>query len=451
LPRRIVPFALAVVVLGVLIWIGVLGFVLNDTDEPTPTLLVQYVTRIVTATMPPTATPMPATNTPQATDTPQATQTDTPQPTNTAESNAESTAESAAESTDVPPTATIAENTEIAQAPTEASQQVTESTPLASAGAASGCTPPEGWIAYTVQPGDTLFGFQLGSDNTVNVETIRTANCLSSNFINIGQVIYLPPGAAENAPKVDDSPAGTPLPPGLTRTANCPCTITVRVGWRLPQIAAAVDAEPVGFTGRDLLTVAAQPVDRWFVAGRPGNALLEGFMYPGTYTLENATTATGFRDMMLDAFEANVGRDVEAAVSARGLTMWQAVNLASIVQRESYTPEEQAMIAQLFYNRMGRDMGLGTYVTLQYAYGVSGAWWGRITREQIRSDTPYNTLRFKGLPPTPISNPSREAIYAVANPTPHDYLYFSAKCSGGGNFYTRTFEEFERGLACEFG
>src|SRR5207244_558200 len=142
------------------------------------------------------------------------------------------------------------------------------------------CQPSDGWVAYTVEPGDTLFGFELGSKGQVNVAAIMAANCLKSKLLAIGQTIYLPPGVAENSPKIEDGPAPA-LPAGPSRAANCPCTIVIRPGWRLEQIAAAIDAVPIGFSGRDFIAATAPgaPVpDLAFLGSRPGGKSLEGFM-----------------------------------------------------------------------------------------------------------------------------------------------------------------------------
>jgi UPF0755 protein len=227
--------------------------------------------------------------------------------------------------------------------------------------------------------------------------------------------------------------------------------VTVRAGWRREQIAAALDNLPVGFSGADFLAVTAAGAsvpDHWFLRSRPPGASLEGFLFPGEYVIAPGTTAAAFRDALLAAFAANSAPEMEAAAAARGLNLWQAVNLASIIQREAYNANEQTMVAGVFHNRLARGNGLGASVTLQYAFGVPGDWWPRATRLNFNSDSPYNTNRFRGLPPTPISNPGTSALRAALYPAAHDYLYFSGKCGGGGNFYARTFEEFRAGLAC---
>lgn len=316
------------------------------------------------------------------------------------------------------------------------------------------CKPPEGWVAYTVEPGDTLFGFELGSKGQVKVAAIMAANCLTSKLLAIGQTVFLPPGVAENSPKVDDGPAETPggaLPAGLSRVARCPCTLVIRPGWRLEQIAAAVDSAPVAFSGRDFLATTAPgaPVpDLEFLRSRPAGKSLEGFMFPGTYTLDNSASALQFRDMALNAFAANVGAQLIPDSAARGLNFWQVIVLASIVQRESFSASEQRLIASVFYNRLAANKGIAATVSLQYALGRRGNWWPRIVGAAINTDSPYNTHLYPGLPPSPIASPGLEAIRATIYPEQTEYQYFAGKCGGGGNFYARTFEEFQQGLKC---
>ncbi len=418
--------------LGIAAWLAVMGIVLVDTlgDQSTPTPTTQSLafrsTAIPTVTLPPTVTPspLPPTSSPAAV-VPSVPPTPTDLPTPTAISTADGSAEAGVSSTEPVPFATAVPNA---------------------------CKPPDGWVAYTVEQGDTLFGFELGSKGQVNVAAIMAANCLKTKLLAIGQTIFLPPGVAENSPKIDDGPVGAPnLPSGPTRAANCPCTLVIRPGWRLEQIAAAIDKTPVGFSGQDFMATVgpgAPAPDLPFLNSRPAGKSLEGFMFPGTYPLENNTSAAQFRDMALNAFAANVGAQIQADAGARGLTFWQVIVLASVVQRESYSASEQKLIASVFYNRLAANKGIAATVTLQYALGGPGNWWPRVVGSMINTDSPYNTNIYPGLPPTPIASPGLDAILAAVYPAQTDYQFFSAKCGGGGNFYTRTFEEFKQGLNC---
>jgi YceG-like family len=342
--------------------------------------------------------------------------------------------------------------------PTAMTAAASPANPPQTPSSANGCSIPAGWVAYTVEDGDTLFGFALGSGGKITVADVMTGNCLTNKLLTIGQSIFLPAGVADQSPKIDNSSPQTSggttsgagsVPAGLSRAAQCPCTLAIRAGWRLEQIAAAVDDAPVGFSGADFMrTVAAgsSAPDQAFLLSRPAGKSLEGFMYPGTYSLDNTTTAVQFRDMMLGAFGGAINAQVQADAATQGLTFWQAVNLASIIQRESGTASEQKLIASVFHNRLAANKGLAATVTLQYGLGQAGNWWPRIT--SFASQSLYNTNTHTGLPPSPIDSPSLSAILAAVYPAQTNYLYFSARCGGGGNFYAATFAEFEQGLKC---
>ncbi len=420
---------------GVVVWLLIGGAVLFSLIEPAPR----------SPTIAPTMQPTRVAIQPGAS----ATQTDsaTPAPSDTPfVQPPTATALPATASATLTPTPTAT------PAPLTISTSITTSTE-APTRLSSGCTPPDGWTTYTVGPGDTLFGFVLGSKNTLTVEQIMGANCLKSKLLSLGQVLYLPPGAAANAPKVDDGPAeGPSLPAGVTRKAACPCTLSIRAGWRREQIAAAVDAVPVGFTGRDFLAVTGPGVavsGFAFLESKPATVSFEGFLFPGSYALENASSAADLRDMMLRAFGAAVPDGVRAEAASRGLSFYAVVALASVVQRESYAPSEQVQIASVFYNRMAAGKALSSTATVQYAVGRAGAWWPKIGAAELKNRSRYNTYIWLGVPPTPISNPNLDALLSTLRPAQTNFQYFAGDCNAGGNFYTATYAEFEEKLkAC---
>ncbi|MFQ3535321.1 MAG: endolytic transglycosylase MltG [Aggregatilineales bacterium] len=316
--------------------------------------------------------------------------------------------------------------------------------------AGAACVPPDGWLPYRVQAGDTLFGFVLGSEGTLDVPAIRQANCLTSDLLQIGQVLYLPPNVGEKAPKLDDPSGGNAE--AITRPSQCPCTITIRAGMRLEQIAEQLDRLPLAFGGRDFLAATAPGAplpDYWFLRSKPPDRSLEGYILSGTYTIAPEMTAAQFRDMLLANFAANVPEAYAGMAAGRGLTFWQALTLASIVQRESWDANDQRMVAGVFYNRLAAGQPLGATVTMMYALGRAGQWWYPSGRIDFRQAHPYNTLRNRGLPPSPICSPSLSVLAATLDPAQHDYYYFNIRCGGGSNFYARTYEEFKAGLQCK--
>ncbi|HVO70316.1 MAG TPA: endolytic transglycosylase MltG [Aggregatilineaceae bacterium] len=317
--------------------------------------------------------------------------------------------------------------------------------------AEAACAPPESWERYVVQPDDTLFAFSLGAGGTVSVDDLIAANCLTSRYLLIGQVIYLPPGAAENAPP--SLPAGPPSVAGVhgPRTPQCPCPITVGQGWRREQIADAINAAQTLFTGADFLDVTGPGTSAAFdfAMARPPGTSLEGFLFPGTYTAQNDTTAEGFRDMLLSAFAANVSPQMRADAAAQGVTFYQAMIIASIVQREVHGPETQKLVASVYYNRYRDGNGLGTTVAVQYALGGPGNWWPRVTGSGLKVDSPYNTYTHAGLPPTPIDSPGLSAIVAAVYPPHTEYRFHTAACDGSGEAFAVTYEEHLKNVNCQ--
>lgn len=453
--RRLIPALAALsIVIGVAAWVVIGGVVVNELAHAVPAD-TPALPRTEIAVIPPLGTPTePPSGFPSATPPspdPQQPPTDSPIP-------SASPLSLIVIAPTLPPTPTLILLTATAYPTTPSTPAPPTLPPNATVIVVTGeptaaptqaeCLPPPGWTAYQVQPGDTLFGFQLGAEGKVDVQTIMAGNCLTSKLLTVGQVIFLPKGAGEAAPKLDDLSGE---PDVQSRPSACPCTITIRPGQRLEQIAANIDKLPAGFTGRDFLTATgptAHVSGYWFLADKPSGKSLEGFMFPGTYTIERDMTAAGFRDMLLNAFGANVGPALAGAAAGRGMTFWQAVNLASIIQRESYDANEQKMVSSVMHNRMAAGKGIASSVTLQYAFGAPGAWWPNVFKLNFNTDSPYNTNRYKGLPPTPISSPGLSAILAAVYPAQTDYQYFNTKCGGGGNFYARTFEEFKQGLIC---
>ncbi|NJL94310.1 MAG: endolytic transglycosylase MltG [Anaerolineae bacterium] len=227
--------------------------------------------------------------------------------------------------------------------------------------------------------------------------------------------------------------------------------MTIRSGLRREQIAEIIDSLPVGFYGRDFLAVTgpgASVPARDFLSGMPPGASLEGYLWPGTYTLTNEMDATAFREMLLDAFGAATG-DLWGSAALQGLSPYETVTLASIIVRESRDPASQPLISSVFHNRLRVGRGLGASVTTQYALGRPGAWWPSPAGYVSTLASPYNTNIYRGLPPTPISSPDRSALQAAANPAESAYQFFSANCRGPGIYFAETYEQHLANVRCE--
>jgi UPF0755 protein len=148
----------------------------------------------------------------------------------------------------------------------------------------------------------------------------------------------------------------------------------------------------------------------------------------------------------VDGFDEALTDSIRKGYANHDLSLAQAVTLASIVQREAILPEEQPMIASVFYNRLAAGMKLDSDPTVQYALGYNTkqrTWWTNpLSTDDLKINSPYNTYQVPNLPPGPISNPSLSALQAVAYPAQSPYYYFRAACDGSGRHeFARTYEE----------
>lgn len=212
-------------------------------------------------------------------------------------------------------------------------------------------------------------------------------------------------------------------------------------GWRLTEIATAVNKAFPSIT-KEAFTAAAVVGDRknTVLVGMDATAPLEGFLFPDTYFMRPDTTAPQIVDVLLDTFERKVGATLRSASAARKVTIYDIVKLASIVEREARDRNESPTIAGVYTNRLNISMKLDADPTIQYALGE----WRELSLDDLKLDSPYNTYRYPGLPPTPIANPGVAALEGAARPADVPYFYFVAKNDGtGGHAFAVTVEEHE--------
>lgn len=218
-----------------------------------------------------------------------------------------------------------------------------------------------------------------------------------------------------------------------------PRLVTVVEGWRLEETADAVAAQGVS---RDEFLAAAKvgTYDYPFLAGLAEGDSLEGYLFPATYPVGSLDKPEDIVRRMLDAFQQNVPAEVEQKAADLGLTLHEAVTLASIIEREARVPEERPVMAQVFLSRLRLGMPLEADPTVQYAIATPesvrlyGYWKQGLTRSDLEAASPYNTYRFRGLPPGPICSPGLDSILAAVNPADTNYLYFVARPDGSHAF-----------------
>lgn len=181
----------------------------------------------------------------------------------------------------------------------------------------------------------------------------------------------------------------------------------------------------------------AQYADIPLIAELPSGASLEGFLYPDSYQKDVTTTPQTIIRAALAEMQKRLNAEIRAAYAARGLSVYQAVTLASVVEREVGGTEDRAKVAQVFYKRLAEERALESDATAIYGAVLDGA------EPSVRYDSSYNTYTNKGLPPTPISNVSESSLRAVAFPAATDWLYFVSG-DDGTTYFSRTLAEHER-------
>jgi UPF0755 protein len=231
-----------------------------------------------------------------------------------------------------------------------------------------------------------------------------------------------------------------------------PLMVTVPEGLRSEEVALLMERDGIVKAEDFRHALASGTYDFAFLAERPAGAGLEGYLFPATYGFSRGVTAEEVVRRMLAAFDAQVTPELRQAIEASGLTLHEAVTLASIVEREAVLPEERPIIASVFLNRLRLGMPLEADPTVQYALANDpasverfGFWKQGLTTEDLQVDSPYNTYLNGGLPPGPIANPGLASLEAVAHPAQTNYLYFVAR-NDGSHVFAETLEEHLRNV-----
>jgi peptidoglycan lytic transglycosylase G len=177
----------------------------------------------------------------------------------------------------------------------------------------------------------------------------------------------------------------------------------------------------------------------------PAATDLEGYLFPETYALSRHADAPKVVRLMVARFEHVFTPELRQAAQARGLTVRQAVTLASIVEKETAKPEERPLVAAVYTTRLRIGMPLQCDPTVIYALTRAGRYNGNIHKDDLSYDSPYNTYRYPGLPPGPIASPGRASLEAAVHPADADYLYFVSRNDGSHEF-ARTLDEHNRNV-----
>lgn len=281
-------------------------------------------------------------------------------------------------------------------------------------------------VFFPIAPGEPLDNILAGLRH---LNLVQHTNSFRAYLIYTGLDTRIQPGDYQ-------------FPPGLTEVEIAELlgnpvsqlrTVSILAGWRMEEIAENLDT-----LGLDLST------DAFLIAGLTGGK--EGYLFPGSYQVPGDISAENLISLFYERFISNITTDLETKISEEGISLHQAVILASIIEREAVLEEEMPLIASVFLNRFRENMNLAADPTIQYALGYNenqGTWWTNpLSLEDLKLPSSYNTYKNPGLPPGPICNPGLPALQAVANPASTTYFYFRAACDGSGrHLFAETFEE----------
>lgn len=219
-------------------------------------------------------------------------------------------------------------------------------------------------------------------------------------------------------------------------------TVTFPEGYTMQEIFEKLEAEGI-CSVEDLMDAAANyiydyPFLEW---SEPGDASrLEGYLFPDTYEFYQGEQASSAINKFLLNFHGKLTADMYTQADNLGISLHQAVIVASMIESEAANNDERATIASVIYNRLNQGMPLQIDATVMYALGEHKEY---LTEEDLKVESPYNTYTYTGLPAGPICNPGLASINAALNPASTSYLYYALDTETGTHRFFTSYSEFE--------
>jgi len=229
--------------------------------------------------------------------------------------------------------------------------------------------------------------------------------------------------------------------------------VTVIEGWSIPQVASYLE-EVMGFEKTEFYRLTGFPISSSenqngktvsfdfssefaFLRDKPVEFGLEGYLFPDTYNFGLEDDPMTVIRKMLNNFDNKFNQKMRDRAEEQGKTIYEIVTVASILERELRTLDEKKIGADIIYKRLALGMPLQMDSTVNYLTGKKAS---QVGLQDLEIDSPYNTYKYKGLPPGPISNPGLDSLLAALNPIESDYLYFLTDKEGRAHF-SKTYAE----------
>ncbi len=291
----------------------------------------------------------------------------------------------------------------------------------------------KGSVVVTVEEGDTLdsVATKLADSGAIGNATVFKLEARVE-----GAAADLKPGEYRIPPETNNQEILATLSAGQETPTF---TMTIPEGLTLDQTARTV-AKQSDISVEDFEDAARRTDYGYAFLEGPGIQTTEGFLFPKKYEFEEGVDAPVVVDRMLGQYlQETQGLDIEEAQESLGLSEYEILTVASLIEKEAANDEERPLVASVIYNRLREDMPLQIDATIQYALGKPKE---NLSLEDLEVDSPYNTYKIKGLPPGPIADPGLESIKAALEPADTSYQYYVLDAGGDKHTFTDNYDDF---------
>lgn len=219
--------------------------------------------------------------------------------------------------------------------------------------------------------------------------------------------------------------------------------ITIIEGWNLKDIGSYFENKGM-FPAEEVRQTAGKDFseDFDFLADKPAEASLEGYLFPDTYEIRKGENLEDIVRRMLNNFGRKLTVDLREEIGRRDKSVFEIITMASLIEKEVRTPADKRLVSGILWKRLAIDMPLQVDATIAYILGINaGSWDFDEMRKEValrkEIDSPYNTYKYRGLPLGPIANPGLESIKASIYPEDSDYWYYLS-AADGQTFFSET-------------
>jgi UPF0755 protein len=304
-----------------------------------------------------------------------------------------------------------------------------------------------GWVAWLVQapvtpPANTSLLLHSGYSTRRIAAELKKAGVIRSEIVfRFWHVLHPKPSLKAGEYRFEREAT---LPQVYERIARGDIyfhVVTIPEGYTMFDIAKAMEDAGLG-SATDFLQIA-ETQTQLISDLAPEAKSLEGYLFPNTYQFTRTQSVEEMAAAMVHQFR-QVAQQIGLGTGSNS-DVPKVVTMASIVEKETATPEERPLVASVYYNRLAQRMALDADPSVIYAELLTGTYQGSLHHADLAVNSPYNTYRFPGLPPGPIGNPGRSSLEAALHPDNSKFLYFVSDGNGHHRF-ARSLEEHNRNV-----